>query len=117
MLRRHEPDHILLKPARADAATGLLDIRRLGEMLTRISGRIVHQPLDHVSPLGVSITADDTDGRFAYQGILGAAFPIASVPGLAITAEYRFLGTLSPRINTQVRDNATGIVLAAVADD
>ena len=55
VLRRHEPDHILLKVARADAATGLLDIRRLGEMLTRISGRIVHQPLDHVSPLGVSV--------------------------------------------------------------
>ena len=31
-------------------------------------------------------------GAFAYQGIVGAAFPIASVPGLAITAEYRFLG-------------------------
>ena len=31
-------------------------------------------------------------GSFAYQAILGAAFPIAAVPGLAITAEYRFLG-------------------------
>lgn len=31
-------------------------------------------------------------GAFAYQGIVGAAFPIASVPGLAITGEYRFLG-------------------------
>ena len=30
---------------------------------------------------------------FAYQAILGAAFPIASMPGLAITAEYRFMGT------------------------
>ena len=55
VLRRHEPDHVLLKAARADAATGLLDIWRLGQMLTRISGHIVHQPLDHVSPLGVSV--------------------------------------------------------------
>ena len=31
-------------------------------------------------------------GAFAYQAIVGAAFPIAGVPGLAITAEYRFLG-------------------------
>ena len=31
-------------------------------------------------------------GAFAYQAIVGAAFPVASVPGLAITAEYRFLG-------------------------
>ena len=55
VLRRHEPDHVLLKAARADAATGLLDIQRLGQMLTRISGHIVHQPLDHVSPLSVSV--------------------------------------------------------------
>ncbi len=33
-------------------------------------------------------------GNFAYQGIVGAAFPITSVPGLALTAEYRFLGIL-----------------------
>lgn len=31
-------------------------------------------------------------GSFAYQAILGAAVPVASVPGLAITAEYRFMG-------------------------
>lgn len=53
VLRSHEPDHILLKATRADAATGLLDIRRLGEMLSRIQGRIVHQRLAHVSPLAI----------------------------------------------------------------
>ena len=31
-------------------------------------------------------------GAFAYQAIAGVAVPIASVPGLAITAEYRFFG-------------------------
>jgi outer membrane protein OmpA-like peptidoglycan-associated protein len=36
-------------------------------------------------------------GAFAYQGIVGAAFPIASVPGLAITGEYRFLGLQGDR--------------------
>ncbi len=36
-------------------------------------------------------------GAFAYQGIVGAAFPIASVPGLAITTEYRFLGMAGDR--------------------
>jgi len=55
VLRRHQPDHVLLRAARADAATGLLDIRRLGEMLTRIRGRIVHKALDHVSPLAVPV--------------------------------------------------------------
>ena len=55
VLRRHQPDHILLRAARADAATGLLDIRRLGEMLSRIKGRIVHKPLDRVSPFAVPV--------------------------------------------------------------
>ena len=55
VLRKHQPDHLLLRAARADAATGLLDIRRLGDMLARIQGRIVHKPLDHVSPLAVPV--------------------------------------------------------------
>jgi len=37
-------------------------------------------------------TASGTVGGFAYQAIAGAAMPIASVPGLSLTAEYRFLG-------------------------
>ncbi|MFN3854943.1 MAG: ligase-associated DNA damage response DEXH box helicase [Phreatobacter sp.] len=55
VLRRHEPDHILLKAARADAATGLLDIARLSDMLTRIRGRIVHCGLNRISPLAVPV--------------------------------------------------------------
>jgi len=45
-------------------------------------------------------------GAFGYQAILGAALPIDSVPGLAITAEYRFMGTTGHDINGTV--NATG---------
>ena len=55
VLRRHEPNHILLRATRQDAATGLTDIRRLGDMLTRVQGRIRHQKLDRVSPLAVPI--------------------------------------------------------------
>jgi ATP-dependent Lhr-like helicase len=55
VLRKHQPDHVLLRAARADAATGLLDIRRLSDMLWRIKGRIVHKELDHVSPLAVPV--------------------------------------------------------------
>jgi ATP-dependent Lhr-like helicase len=55
VLRRHEPDHVLLRAARADAAAGLLDIARLGRMLTRIKDRIVHKDLDHISPLAVPV--------------------------------------------------------------
>jgi ATP-dependent Lhr-like helicase len=55
VLRKHQGDHILLRAARADAATGLLDIKRLADMLSRIQGRIVHKALDHVSPLAVPV--------------------------------------------------------------
>ena len=66
VLRRHQPDHILLKAARADAATGLLDIARLNDMLLRISGRIIHKPLERVSPLAVPVMLEI--GREAVHG-------------------------------------------------
>ncbi|MGN6771833.1 MAG: ligase-associated DNA damage response DEXH box helicase [Rhizobiaceae bacterium] len=55
VLRTHQPDHILLQATRADAAAGLLDVKRLGEMLSRIRGRIMHKDLDRISPLAVPI--------------------------------------------------------------
>jgi len=55
VLRRHQPDHLLLRCARADAATGSLDVGRLGDMLARIQGRIRHAALDRVSPFAVPI--------------------------------------------------------------
>ena len=55
VLRSHEPDHILLQAARQDAATGLLDIRRLSEMLTRVQGKIVHKALEKISPFAVPV--------------------------------------------------------------
>jgi len=55
VLRAHEPDHILLEATRQDAAQGLLDIQRLGDMLARIKGHIRLMRLDQVSPLAVPI--------------------------------------------------------------
>ena len=55
VLRSHEPDHILLQATRTDAAAGLLDIRRLAAMLSRIPDRIVHKNLDDISPLAVPV--------------------------------------------------------------
>ena len=48
-------------------------------------------------PGGVTATSNATKAVFAYQAIAGVAFPIASVPGLALTGEYRFLGTTGNR--------------------
>jgi ATP-dependent Lhr-like helicase len=53
VLRRHQPDHLLLRAARADAAKGMVDVARLGQLLARIRGRIRHSPLDHLSPFAV----------------------------------------------------------------
>ena len=55
VLRSHEPDHILLRAAREEAAGGLLDIRRLGEALARFSGRIRVSRLGQVSPFAVPL--------------------------------------------------------------
>jgi ATP-dependent Lhr-like helicase len=55
VLRKYEPDHILLQATWADAATGLLDIGRLGDMLARIKGRIIHRRLDYISPLAIPV--------------------------------------------------------------
>jgi ATP-dependent Lhr-like helicase len=44
-----------MQATRADAASGLLDIRRLSDMLSRIKGHIVHQDLPQISPLAVPI--------------------------------------------------------------
>jgi len=53
VLRKHEPDHVLLRATRAEAAFGLTDVRRIGTLLTRVKGQIRHRRLDQVSPLAV----------------------------------------------------------------
>jgi ATP-dependent Lhr-like helicase len=53
VLRRHQPDHLLLRCAREDAATGLIDVARVGHMLSRIQGKIRHAALNHLSPFSV----------------------------------------------------------------
>jgi outer membrane protein OmpA-like peptidoglycan-associated protein len=55
---------------------------------------------------GRKLVYNGDTGAFGYQAILGAALPIDSVPGLAITAEYRFMGTTGHDINGSV--NARG---------
>jgi OmpA-OmpF porin, OOP family len=44
----------------------------------------------------ISGGGSETSGNFAYQAIAGASYPIALVPGLSLTAEYRFVGVLTP---------------------
>ncbi len=54
VLRRHEPDHILLRATRQEAASGLTDVARIGLLLARArQGGILHVALPRVSPLAV----------------------------------------------------------------
>jgi len=55
VLRSHQPDHVLLRAAWDDAADGLIDVHRLGALLKRIKGEIIHSSLDAVSPLAVPV--------------------------------------------------------------
>jgi ATP-dependent Lhr-like helicase len=58
VLRRHQPDHILLRATRADAAGGLTDLSRLSLLLERAQGKITVRRLDRVSPLAVPVLLD-----------------------------------------------------------
>jgi OmpA-OmpF porin, OOP family len=49
------------------------------------------------SAFSISNSSNSTEGDFAYQVILGAGLPIAAVPGLTLTAEYRFMGLAGHR--------------------
>jgi ATP-dependent Lhr-like helicase len=66
VLKQYEPDHMLLQAAFADAGEGYLDIKRLGALLRRIRGRIVHRDLDHVSPFAAPVMLEM--GRVPIQG-------------------------------------------------
>ena len=58
---------------------------------------VFEQGLHAAGPGFTASYRNDTKGAFAYQAILGAAMPIEAMPGLAITAEYRFMGLVGDR--------------------
>ncbi len=55
VLRKYEPDHILIEAAWADARTRLTDVGRVADLLERAAGQLVHVRLDRVSPLAVPV--------------------------------------------------------------
>jgi len=49
----------------------------------------------------IRVGGHSTEGSFAYQAIVGAAFPLPQIiPGLALTTEYRFFGSSANRTYT-----------------
>ena len=55
VLRKYEPDHLLLEAAWADARARLTDVGRLGDLLDRAADTMLHVDLDRVSPLAVPL--------------------------------------------------------------
>lgn len=55
VLRRYEPDHLLLKAAWADARAKMTDVGRLANLLDRAADTILHINLPRVTPLAVPV--------------------------------------------------------------
>ena len=55
VLRKHEPDHLLIEAAWADARARMTDVGRLGALLDRTAAELVHVELDRVTPLAVPL--------------------------------------------------------------
>jgi ATP-dependent Lhr-like helicase len=55
VLKKYEPDHLLIEAAWADARARMTDIGRLGDLLDTAAERLVHVELDRVSPLAVPV--------------------------------------------------------------
>ena len=55
VLRRYEPDHLLLKAAWEDARAKMTDVGRLVDLLDRAEGTILHVDVPRVTPLAVPV--------------------------------------------------------------
>jgi ATP-dependent Lhr-like helicase len=55
VLRKYQPDHLLLKAAWADARARMTDVGRLGDLIDRAATTMLHVTLDRVSPLAVPV--------------------------------------------------------------
>lgn len=91
VLRKYEPDHVLLEAAWADARARLTDVGRLGALLDRSAEQLVHVELDRVSPLAVPVMvvigreatpqgAVDDELLLEAESLAGAAMRVEVVP-------------------------------------
>lgn len=55
VLRRYEPDHLLMRAAWDDARARMTDVGRLAGLLERANDTMLHVALDRVSPLAVPV--------------------------------------------------------------
>ncbi|WP_116090037.1 ligase-associated DNA damage response DEXH box helicase [Sphingomonas crusticola] len=55
VLRKYEPDHLLMRAAWEDARAKMTDVGRLADLLDRAAGTMLHVQLEKVSPLAVPV--------------------------------------------------------------
>jgi ATP-dependent Lhr-like helicase len=83
VLRRYEPDHLLLRAAWNDAREKMTDVGRLARLLDRAEGSMVHVKLDRVSPMAVPVLVIvgqvRTPGAAAEDAILMEAESLAEL--------------------------------------
>lgn len=75
-LRRHDPDHILLRATRGEARRGLIDFDRIADMLAR-NAHIDMKVLPRVSPLAAPLLLELGRVRLAGEGQLRLAEKMA----------------------------------------
>jgi ATP-dependent Lhr-like helicase len=93
VLRKYEPDHVLLEAAWADARTRMTDVGRLADLLDTAARDLLHVELDRVSPLAVPVmvmigreatpqgSADD-ELLLEAESLAAAAMRVEDLPGL-----------------------------------
>jgi ATP-dependent Lhr-like helicase len=84
VLRKHQPDHVLLRATRRDAAGGLIDLTRISALLARARGKITHMVLSRVSPLAVPVLLEI--GRERVTGGEGDEMLLAQAEALVAEA-------------------------------
>jgi ATP-dependent Lhr-like helicase len=91
VLKKYEPDHVLMQAAWADARTRLTDIARLADLLENSADRLEHVRLDKVSPLAVPVMvmigreavpqgAADEELLLEAESLAGAAMYVGEFP-------------------------------------
>jgi len=100
VLRKHEPDHVLLRATRADAARGLVDVGRVAGLLARARGRVVHMALSRVSPLAVPVLLEV--GKESVRAGEGEEALLAEAEEAALIAEA--LGDDAPAARDSARE-------------
>ena len=78
---------------------------------------VPHENADYMTPAGpgvLKLDGNSSSTMFAYQAMVGAAFPIESVPGLYVTAEGRYFGTQQPKYNGSLMANNVSLATGSI---